>query len=51
MDHLFQKHFTIEEARALLPELRRAFRDAHRRRDVVHKTDKELGETLKADGL
>ena len=50
MGYLFQKHFTLEEARALLPELRRAFRDAHRRRDVVHKTDKELGEKLEQTG-
>ena len=50
MAYLFKKHFTLEEARALLPELRRAFRDAHRRRDVVHQTDKELGETLEKTG-
>ena len=34
----------------MIPELRRAFRDAHRRRDVVHQTDKELGETLEQTG-
>jgi len=46
----FQKHFTIEEARALLPELRSIFQDAHRRRDVVQQTDTELGEELKQTG-
>jgi hypothetical protein len=50
MGHLFQKHFSLEEAQALIPELRRAFQDAHRRRDVVHKTDKELGERLEQTG-
>jgi hypothetical protein len=50
MAYLYQKHFTIEEARALLPELRSMFRDAHRRLDVVQKTDKELGKNLKQTG-
>lgn len=46
----FQKHFTLEEARALLPELRSIFQDAHRRRDVVQQTDTELGQELKQTG-
>ena len=50
MAHLFQKHFTLEEARALLPELRSVFRDAHRRRDVVQQADTELGKNLKKTG-
>lgn len=50
MDHVFQKHFSIEEARALLPELRGIFRDVHRRRDVVQKADAELGEELRQTG-
>ena len=50
MAYLFQKHFTLEEARALLPELRSMFRDAHRRLDVVQKADKELGKKLKQTG-
>jgi len=50
MAYLFKKHFTLEEARALLPELRAMFRDVHRRRDVVQKADSELGETLKRTG-
>lgn len=43
----FPKHFTIEEARALIPELRGIFQDAQRRRDAVQKTDTELGEQLR----
>jgi hypothetical protein len=50
MPYQFEKHFTLEEARALLPELRSIFRDVHRRRDVVQKTDKELGQNLKESG-
>jgi hypothetical protein len=50
MAYLFQKHFTLEEARALLPELRAMFRDVHRRRDVVQKADSELGEKLRQTG-
>ena len=50
MAYHFQKHFTLEEARALLPELRSIFQDAHRRRDVVQQTDSELGEELKQTG-
>ena len=46
----FQKHFTLDEARALLPDLRRIFQDIYRRRDVVQKTDAELGKRLKQTG-
>ena len=46
----FEKHFTIEEARALLPELRSIFQDAHRRRDAAQKADAELGERLQRTG-
>jgi len=48
--HHFQKHFTLDEARALLPELRRIFQDLHRRRDVVQKADEELGKRLERTG-
>jgi hypothetical protein len=50
MAYQFQKHFTLDEARALLPELRGIFQDAHRRRDVMQKADSELGEELKQTG-
>jgi hypothetical protein len=50
MNYIFRKHFSLEEARTLLPELRRALRDAHRRRDVVQQTDKELGAAVQKTG-
>jgi hypothetical protein len=43
----FQKHFSLEEARSMLPELRRIFRDAHSRRERVRKADEKLGGLLK----
>jgi hypothetical protein len=42
----FQKHFTLEEARALLPHLRQIFRDVHRRRDRIREADEKLGKLL-----
>ncbi len=39
----FQKHFTLEEARALLPQLRNALKDAQRRRQRFSETDEKLG--------
>jgi hypothetical protein len=46
----FEKHFTLEEARALLPELRQIFRDIHRRRDAVRRADEQLRERVAASG-
>jgi hypothetical protein len=46
----FKKHFTLEEARALLPELRQIFRDAHRRREQLQKAESTLGRLLKQTG-
>jgi hypothetical protein len=46
----FQKHFSVEEARALLPELRRVFRDAHTRRERVRRADEKLGNLLQTTG-
>jgi hypothetical protein len=43
----FQKHFTLDEARALLPQLRAMLRDALRRRDRVLQADTALGAQLK----
>ncbi len=48
--HHFAKHFSLAEARALLPELRQMFRDIHRRRDAVRQADEQLRERLKATG-
>jgi len=47
----FEKHFTLEEARALLPELRQIFRDIHRRRDAVRRADEQLRERVAASGV
>ena len=46
----FQKHFTVEEARALLPELRQIFKDAHVRHQRVREADTKLGELQKKTG-
>lgn len=43
----YRKHFTLEEARALLPQLRQTLRDIHRRRDAVQRADEELGRLLR----
>jgi hypothetical protein len=48
--HRFQKHFTLEEARAALPELRRIFTDAHARRERARRADEKLGELLRQTG-
>ena len=46
----FEKHFTIEEARATLPELRRLFQDAHRRQERFATADEQLGKLVEQDG-
>lgn len=51
MNH-YRKHFSLEEARALLPELRRIFKDAHARRERARRADERLGkliETTRSD--
>lgn len=46
----FQKHFTLEEARALLPALRQILQDAHLRRDRVSKAYEKLAELIEKTG-
>jgi hypothetical protein len=46
----FQKHFTLEEARTLLPHLRQIFRDIHRRRDRIRDGDIKLGKLMQQTG-
>ena len=46
----YQKHFTLEEARALLPQLRRIFADAQRRRQRVAEADEKLGKIVRDTG-
>ena len=47
---LYKKHFTVEEARELLPELRRIFKDAHSRRERARRSDENLGRLLRKTG-
>jgi hypothetical protein len=49
MNH-FQKHFSLAEARALLPELRRIFQDAHHRRERARRADETLGDLIRKTG-
>jgi hypothetical protein len=46
----FQKHFSLDEARALLPLLRQILKDAHRRRDCIREADEKLGQQLADTG-
>jgi hypothetical protein len=50
MNHQFEKHFTLEEARAMLPQLRRLFTDLHARRNRAHAADENLGNSLRKSG-
>ena len=47
---LYKKHFTVEEARELLPELRRIFKDAHARRERARRADDNLGRLIRKTG-
>jgi hypothetical protein len=49
MPHRFTKHYTREEARALLPQLREWLAELNRLRSDVDRYDKRLG-GLNADG-
>ena len=46
----FKKHFTIEEARALMPGLRKLFEKVHAARDRMRELDFELGQAFMASG-
>lgn len=50
MAHQFPKHFTLDEARALLPTLRRLFKELHARQQRIHKADTKLGRSLGQSG-
>lgn len=45
--HQYRKHFTLEEARQTLPELRKLFHEAHHRRHAAVATDNKLGERVR----
>ncbi len=42
----FRKHFTLKQARALLPKLRQILRDAQKRSQLAAHADEELGVLL-----
>ncbi len=44
----FQKYYTLDEARSLLPKLREIFREAHQSRDKFKEVDEELGRMLQS---
>jgi hypothetical protein len=46
----FQKHYTLDEARAYLPELRRLLREAQRRRVHLQQLDQKLGSQQEQTG-
>ncbi len=46
----FQKHFTLEEARALLPSLRQMLNDTQLRRKRFAEADEKLGKSIKGSG-
>ena len=48
--HQFQKHFTLAEARALLPRLRELLREGQRWRELFAKADQRLSELRKEGG-
>ena len=46
MDYRFKKHYTVEEARELLPQLRVWLADLNRHRQRVTQLDERLGQML-----
>ena len=43
MDHRFEKHYTREEANALLPQIRKWLARLNRQREDLHRHEKRLG--------
>jgi hypothetical protein len=50
VSYRYAKHFTLAEARALLPALRSSFKKLHACRDRAQLTDKKLGRALRQSG-
>lgn len=48
MAHQFRKHYTREEARALLPQIRSWLRQLNAQREMVEKCDNRLGQIVPA---
>ena len=49
MPHRFKKHYTVEEARALLPQLREWLTELHQLRRRLKQADDRIGQMI-ADG-
>jgi hypothetical protein len=48
MAHRFHKHYTREEARALLPQIRTWLRQLNEQRALAEKLEKRLGQSVQA---
>jgi len=48
--HQFAIHFTLAEARAMLPQLRRLFKELHAGRERAQQADEKLGDSLTKSG-
>lgn len=48
--HQFSKHFSLEEARALLPKLRRFFAGIHKNKTAMEEAEEKLDKKLKETG-
>lgn len=48
--HQFSKHYTLEEARALLPRLREIFVSIHENKRTMETTEEKLGELMEETG-
>jgi len=46
----FEKHFTLAEARAMLPQLRWLFKELHACRERARQADEQLGDSLTKSG-
>ena len=46
----FAKHFTLAEARAMLPQLRQLFKELHASRERARQADEKLGNSLAKSG-
>lgn len=46
MPHRFQKHYTVEEARALLPQLREWLKQLHQLRRRLKQADERIGQMI-----
>ena len=50
MSQQFEKHFSLPEARAMLPQLRRLFKELQTRRERARQAEEQLGNSLNTSG-